>query len=68
MFTKAFWSTALEVVLTAFVTSFAASQVFVTGFNARNFEVAATTAVGAAVAAFLKQLGAVQTLRAKGTK
>jgi hypothetical protein len=62
LFTLAFWTVALEATLTAGLTAFAGSQVFVTGFNAKNFEVAGTAAVAAALAAFLKQLGTVQTV------
>ena len=64
LFTRAFWATTLEVVLIAFLASFAGSQVFVAGFSAKNFLAATATAATAALAAFLKQLGGVQTAKA----
>jgi hypothetical protein len=64
LFTKAFWAVALEAALVAGVAAFAGSQVFVTGFTAKNFTAAGVASASAALTAFLKQLGTVQTANA----
>ncbi len=64
MFTKAFWSTALEAVLATFGITFAASLKFTTSPSLGGLETAAIAGGMAALYVFIKQVGGTQALTA----
>lgn len=65
MFTKAFWLLTLELVLVAFASTFGASLALTNGTpDAHSFVAAAIAGGIAAIYAFVKQLGGVQTANA----
>jgi hypothetical protein len=65
MFTLAFWKITAEAVLMAAGTAFLGAFAVQGGYTVRGLEAAAVAAGAGALAAFLKQLGAVQAT--KGT-
>ena len=65
LFTKAFWVQTLELVVVAFASTFGASLVLTNGTPTSHSFIAAAVAGGiAAIYAFTKQVGSVQTVNA----
>ena len=65
MFTKAFWIATLEIVVVAFASTFGASLTLTNGTPTAHGFIAAAVAGGiAAIYAFSKQVGSVQTAAA----
>jgi len=63
LFTLAFWKNALEAVLVAFTSTFAASLAITTTPNLHGLEAAAIAGGMGALYALVKQLGAVQSAK-----
>jgi hypothetical protein len=64
MFTLAFWRTTAEAVVTTFITSFAGFFLAQGGYTVKGLVASASAAGMAALAVFVKQLGAVQSAKA----